>query len=145
MGRTRPSKDLIIIHLKEGEQMIIYRCILPNGKMYIGQTSRELNERINEHLRKSKIKTERGYDYPFYRAIRKYGENSLKWEIIDNASTQEELNEKEKYWISYYNTYTNNGNGYNQTLGGEGQNGLIHTEETKEINICYNSGRFLFF
>ena len=75
--------------------MIIYRCLLPNGKSYIGQTHRELKERINEHIRKSKIKTEISYNYPFYRAIRKYGVDNLKWSIIDCADTSEELNEKE--------------------------------------------------
>ena len=110
--------------------MIIYRCLLPNGKSYIGQTHREFKERINEHIRKSKIKTEIGYDYPFYRAIRKYGVDNLKWSIIDYANTSDELNEKEKYWISYYDTYILNKKGYNQTIGGEGQNGLIHSKES---------------
>ena len=114
--------------------MIIYRCTLPNGKMYIGQTHRELQDRIYEHIRKSKIKTDIRYNYPFYRAIRKYGENNLIWDILDYAENQDELNEKEIFWISYYNTYiyNKNNNGYNQTIGGEGQNGLIHTEESKE-------------
>ena len=114
--------------------MIIYRCILPNGKMYIGQTHRELQERKYEHIRKSKIKTDIKYHYPFYRAIRKYGEKNLLWDIIDYANSQTELNEKEKFWIAHYNTYIGNkeSNGYNQTIGGEGQNGLIHTEETKK-------------
>ena len=113
--------------------MIIYRCTLPNGKMYIGQTYREFQERQYEHIRKSKIKTENGYNYPFYRAIRKHGVENLIWDILDCASSQEELNEKEKYWISYYNTYikSKNSNGYNQTLGGEGQSGLVHTNESK--------------
>lgn len=102
--------------------------------MYIGQTYRELQERKCEHIRKSKIQTERGYNYPFYRAIRKYGVENLIWDILDYANNQDELNEKEKYWISYYNTYikSRDSNGYNQTFGGEGQNGLIHTEESKD-------------
>lgn len=113
--------------------MIIYRCTLPNGKMYIGQTHRELQERQYEHIRKSKITTEVGYNYPFYRAIRKYGADSLIWDTLDRANSQKELNEKEQYWISHYNTYikSKNSNGYNQTLGGEGQNGLVHTDESK--------------
>lgn len=67
---------------------------------------------------------------PFYRAIRKYGIENLKWSIIDYADTSEELNKKEKYWISYYDTYILNKKGYNQTIGGEGQNGLIHSKES---------------
>lgn len=102
--------------------------------MYIGQTYRELKDRQYEHIRKSKIKTDIGYNYPFYRAIRKYGKENLIWDILDYANNQDELNNKEKFWISYYNTYihSENSNGYNQTIGGEGQNGLIHTEYTKE-------------
>ena len=98
--------------------MIIYRCLLPNGKSYIGQTHRELKERINEHIRKSKIKTEISYNYPFYRAIRKYGVDNLKWSIIDCADTSEELNEKEKYWISYYDTY------------------ILNKKEENELSLC---------
>lgn len=112
--------------------MIIYRCLLPNGKSYIGQTHRELKERINEHIRKSKIKTEIGYNYPFYKAIRKYGYENLEWEIIDYADSSEELDEKEKYWISYYDTYIQHNKGYNQTIGGKGQNGLIHSKQSIE-------------
>lgn len=101
--------------------------------MYIGQTSRKLKERINEHIKTSKMQLDNRYNYPFYRAIRKYGENNLIWEIIDHADTQIELDEKEKYWIDYYNTYirSKNNNGYNQTIGGKGQSGLIHSEESK--------------
>lgn len=113
-------------------QVIVYMCLLPNGKRYIGQTHRELKDRISEHIRKSKVKTEAGYNYPFYRAIRKYGIENLEWSIIDYADSSEQLNTKEKYWISHYDTYIQNGNGYNQTFGGEGQNGLSHSDKTKE-------------
>ena len=102
--------------------------------MYIGQTCRELKERIKEHLSDSRIKTEPCYNYPFYRAIRKYGETNLIWEVIDNASSHEELDQKEIYWIQYYNTYLGNKNcnGYNQNMGGSGQCNLVQTEETKQ-------------
>ena len=114
--------------------IIIYRCSFPNGKMYIGQTNRSLHERIREHIRVSKIKTSPGYNYPFYRAIRKYGDDNLEWDILDTAGSQPELNERERYWISYYNTciLSENPCGYNQTYGGEGQNGLKHTDASKE-------------
>lgn len=102
--------------------------------MYIGQTCRKLKERINEHIKTAKIQSDIRFNYPFYRAIRKYGENNLIWEIIDYADTQMELDEKEKYWIAYYNTYIRNkhSNGYNQTVGGKGQTGLIHSKKTKD-------------
>lgn len=46
----------------------------------------------------------------------------MVWEIIDKAEDRKELDEKEKYWIKYYNTYilSPNSNGYNLTIGGQG-------------------------
>jgi DNA-binding CsgD family transcriptional regulator len=61
--------------------------------------------------------------------LRKYGEENFKWEIIDNAETQKELNEKEVYWISFYNSFK--GNGYNMTAGGDGASGHKVSEETR--------------
>lgn len=46
------------------------------------------------------------------RAIRLYGEEHFFVEIIDNATTQQELTQKEYYWINYYNSVNN---GYNET------------------------------
>ena len=68
-------------------------------------------------------------------AIRKYGWNNIAWDIIDNAETIEELNEKEVYWIKYYNTYIGlkNANGYNMTEGGGGTLGYHHSEESKKL------------
>ena len=99
---------------------IIYKATFSNGKSYIGQTTKELEQRKKGHLQTSKRKKDRGYVYPFYCAIRKYGWEDLTWEIIDTAEDPEELDEKEIYWIEYYHTYINfsNSNGYNLTLGG---------------------------
>ena len=51
-------------------------------------------------------------DTHFARAIRKYGKDSFTLELIDTATTQEELNQKEQYWIKYYNSVKE---GYNET------------------------------
>lgn len=50
-------------------------------------------------------------------AIKKYGENSFITEQIDRASNEDELNNKETYWINFYNSLVPNG--YNLTTGGE--------------------------
>lgn len=63
----------------------------------------------------------------FHRALNKYGFNNFKWEIIDQATSVEELNQKEIYYIQLYDS-TNRINGYNRKLGGE--QGLC-SEETK--------------
>lgn len=36
--------------------------------------------------------------------------------VFDTALTKDELNEKERYWISYYDSYQN---GYNRSIGGD--------------------------
>lgn len=73
-----------------------------NGKSYIGQ-SNNIERRIKEH----KYKT----DIPIEIAIQKYGIDAFTYEILEECSL-EELDEKEKYWIAYYNTYK--GFGYNR-------------------------------
>ena len=76
--------------------MIIYKIEnLLNGKCYIGQTIRPLNERLGEHLRHSSY---------IGRALNKYGIENFDIREIDAASTIEELNKKEIYYINEYNT-----------------------------------------
>lgn len=86
---------------------------LVNHKKYIGQSNnierRWKNERsvaFNEHAHE--------YDYPLSRAFRKYGLENFSFEVIEECH-QENLNEREQYWIAQFDSYFN---GYNQTLGG---------------------------
>jgi len=103
--------------------MIIYKITNTiNNKIYIGQTTKTLNERILYHL--YDCKTEK---LPLYNAINKYGWNNFKVEVIDNANTQEELNKKEIHWIKELNSLCPNG--YNLTTGGSYGK---HLEETKQ-------------
>lgn len=72
--------------------MIIYKATnLKNNKVYIGQTVNKLSTRKQEHIKRSKYDKYLTY---FGKALRKYGEKSFSWEIIDKAFTQEELNKK---------------------------------------------------
>lgn len=101
---------------------IIYKITnLLNNKLYIGQTTQELKKRWNDHKKRG------AKSCPALKAaIGKYGKENFKIEEIDNASTIEELNIKEEYWIKFYNTIAPNG--YNLTSGG---NSKLATEETK--------------
>jgi group I intron endonuclease len=100
--------------------MIIYKAVNKiNGKVYIGQTIKLLEKRLYEH---SHYKL--GY---FGSAIKKYGWNSFDCEIIEYCLTDNELNERETYWIKYFNSLVPNG--YNLTLGGEGLKGA--SEQTR--------------
>lgn len=122
--------------------MIIYLVTnLINQMKYVGQTIRTLKQRKSSHLSSSK----KGSTYYLHRAIRKYGAENFKWEVIYNASSEEELNEKETYFIKEYNT--NSQDGYNLTEGGRGIRGWKHSELTKEkIKQCAiknNSAQYL--
>lgn len=85
-----------------------------NGKAYIGQTSLTIKHRLQQHIRDSKRQTME--NRPLYRAFKKYGYNNFIIEEVEQCKN-DEVNEKEKYWIKYYDSYHN---GYNATLGGEG-------------------------
>lgn len=82
-----------------------------NGKIYIGQTSRDLKIRIADHVKPSSS------CLAFSNAIKKYGKNNFEWSVLDVCSDQKELNDKEIYYISKYNS-NNKKIGYNIKSGG---------------------------
>lgn len=93
---------------------IIYRVTNQlNNKIYIGQTIQTLSERKNKHYYKAR---QENINTHFINALRKYPEENFIWEVIDNADCQEQLDEKEKYWIDYYNSVEE---GYNTKDGGQ--------------------------
>ena len=112
--------------------MIIYKATnTVNNKVYIGQTINTLEYRKNQHFRETK-RPNRPNTY-FHNAINKYGESSFVFEEIDSANTQEELDCKERYWISFYHS-NDRGKGYNLDEGG--RSGGKKSEETrKKIGI----------
>ena len=92
---------------------IIYRATnLINNKIYIGKTEQELSRRISNHYGHLKDQTY------LHKALAKYNKEDWKWDIIDFADSEEELNEKECYWIKQYNS-TKEKIGYNLTNGGD--------------------------
>ena len=95
--------------------MIIYKATNTiTNKSYIGLTTRSLQERKCEHIRRKK--DENTY---FHQSIVKYGSEVFIWEVIDDtAASLGELQELEKYYIKYYNTLAPNG--YNLNPGGAG-------------------------
>lgn len=85
-----------------------------NDKLYIGQTVQSLLCRWQQHIRDSKK-----LDTHFYRAVRKYGIEHFMIEAIETNTPVEKLDEREIYWIKYYDSYLN---GYNSTPGGHDGN-----------------------
>uniref|UniRef100_A0A6C0J0I0 GIY-YIG domain-containing protein n=1 Tax=viral metagenome TaxID=1070528 RepID=A0A6C0J0I0_9ZZZZ len=109
----------------------IYKIEFPNGKNYIGLTSRSLEDRQKEH----KICAKSDDTKCLYKALRKYEMvDTFELVEIDTADTLEELCEKEIGYILSYNSYYMDGNGYNMTYGGEGFNGYVYTEEDNRKN-----------
>lgn len=112
--------------------MIIYKIINQiNGKVYIGQTIYNLEQRMSDHLRHKRKQ-------PISVALRKYDIQSFAFSTIDNASSKEVLDAKERYWIKQYNCKAPNG--YNLTDGGEGTYGFHHSEETRRKLSAASTG-----
>lgn len=82
-----------------------------NGKVYIGKTSRDVEQRWKEHLSCCLTK-----DHKFYRALRKYPESVFELSVIAEVPN-DVLDDFEKYWINQYDSFHN---GYNSTMGGDG-------------------------
>ena len=87
----------------------------PHGKGYTGQTHRSLKERDRRRFAPSAVKD----SVSLKRAIAKYGKENMQTDIIENniSPIKEVVNEREIYWIAYFNDFHN---GYNQTIGGDG-------------------------
>lgn len=89
--------------------MVVYKTInLINGKIYIGQ------DRNNNpaYIGSGKL---------INRAIKKYGKENFRKEIIEICDSKQHLNEREIYWINYYSS-TDVLIGYNIAIGGQGGN-----------------------
>lgn len=86
-----------------------------NGKAYIGKTNETIESRFKIHIKDSKKETEKRR--PLYRAFNKYGIENFSIEEVEECSS-ENVNEREKYWIEYYDTFHY---GYNATKGGDGK------------------------
>lgn len=112
----------------EEKKYIVYCYTSPENKKYVGITCKKPKERAggdNGHNYKS--------CYRFYKAIQDFeGLHNFTLEILEENLLLEEACEKEKYYISFYDT-TNEKFGYNISLGGEAPfAGRHHSEETKQ-------------
>lgn len=109
---------------------------LINNKKYIGK-------------HKSKVFTEdyKGSGKLLIKAIEKYGIDNFKVELIEECDSLEELNEKEIYWIRYYDAVDSN-MFYNLIKGGEGGSikGRKLSESTKnKISISLSGNNAPWF
>lgn len=97
-----------------------------NQKQYVGQTKRTIEIRWKEHIRKDDQTS-------LNKAIQKYGSENFAVTQLEECS-DDLLNEREQYWITYYNTFKN---GYNDTTGGQD---CIMTTREEEVLELWNQG-----
>lgn len=107
--------------------MLIYKLTnLSNGKLYFGQTINTWEQRKRGY--DTSIKSDHN-NQRIVNALRKYGWEGFSVEIIDKASTIEELNALEEHYIAKHNTTVN---GYNVTPGGDNRE---CTEAMREVYL----------
>ena len=114
--------------------MVVYKIVNTlNGMIYVGQTKRNLDERMREHYRKNIT--------PIDKAIHEIGRENFKAYVIEECTSQNELYEREEYWINKLNTIFPNG--YNRCNGGKTSKGYKHTSESKEKMRKAREGMYL--
>lgn len=106
------------------------------GEAYIGQ-SVDIKKRFNQH--KSRYDTFGNKDKAiedtyFHSMLRHYGFNNFDFEVIEECKTSE-LNDKEIFYISKFNTLYPNG--YNKSKGGSCSN-LVGFNSYDEIDEVFN-------
>ena len=108
-----------------------------NGKSYIGQTIQNVKERFYQHcaIKCSKVVS----NMAIHRAIKKYGKSNFTVEVIEEIDSAN-LNDRERYWIKYYNSYNN---GYNSTKGGQDGCKPFKDLDVESIIKEYNTGKSL--
>jgi group I intron endonuclease len=100
--------------------MIIYKTTnLINGKLYIGK------DKYNnpEYLGSGKL---------LVKAIKKYGKENFKKEILEYCENDDHMAEREKYWISIHNACVSE-NYYNIGEGGFGGDNITNNPNRTEI------------
>lgn len=100
-----------------------------NNKSYIGLTTKGLEHRWAGHCHKANY----GSKFHIHRAIRKYGASSFTCVVLEET-TQDQMNDRERYWISTKRPE------YNMTVGGEGKPGCPVSDDTRRKMSIAQSG-----
>lgn len=124
--------------------MIVYKAVNKvTEKVYVGKTVRNLSHAKARHKSRAFRAWKTGCESKFYTAIRKYGWEEFEWSILYNGTSDEDIQEKERYYINELDTLNS---GYNLTPGGDGGAGktlsVTHKAKLSEAstgsnNNCY--------
>lgn len=115
--------------------MIVYQAHNPiSNRFYIGKTTKPIWIRRKRHA----VDAERGNTNSlFHKAIRKYGIDVFDWCVLAHASSVDELNRMESYWISLAESSGNSL--YNLRPGGTG--GSYAGEKNHNYGKSLSDGR----
>lgn len=108
-----------------------------NGRKYVGLTTKPIEERFKAH----KYAANLNQGYYLHNAMRKYGVDNFKIELIDTADSIDELKEKEIFNIEKYDTFNT---GYNLTIGGDytANAGKVTIKDMNNNNISITVDEF---
>jgi len=97
-----------------------------NGKRYVGQTIRKISRRWREHIYDSDK-----FEYPLYKAIRKYGSKNFSVVELESTNDLTLLDDMERKHIKEQKSFIDwKLGGYNLTEGGWGHHNV--SKKTKE-------------
>jgi group I intron endonuclease len=98
--------------------LFIYKITnIKNNKIYVGQTRRSKIElRFKEHIKQSMNKNSKYYNFDLYKDLRKYGKRNFKIEVLEEIFNEEDLLNKEDFYILKYNSINK---GYNKLRSGK--------------------------
>ena len=92
--------------------MIVYKATFPDDKVYIGRTVNPLEKRIKQHYSLAKRFPKRR----LHRALRKFPEKSIDWQVIATATNLKTLDSLERGYIKIFNAFSEK-DGYNTSAG----------------------------
>lgn len=110
----------------------IYKITSPTGRIYIGQ-SRNIEKRISSYSSSNCNEQQK-----IHASLAKYGWGNHLFEIIETCN-YDYINEREKFWISHYNSALTDG--LNILHGGKGSCGRIWTRELRDKLRISNLGK----
>lgn len=105
----------------------VYKLTSPSNKAYIGITGKSVTARWNCHVRDAK----KGAPFLLHKAMRKHGHENFKIETLCECVNAMEAKVCERAMVAEHGTFFASGNGYNLTLGGEGNHGWKMRDETR--------------
>lgn len=99
-----------------------------NGKRYVGITRQKPERRWAAHQYVARCRDDAA---PLYQAIRKYGPERFRFEVVASAWSRRDLCAVEQALIVQFGIRAERGTGYNRTAGGDGAFDMEHSAETR--------------